>query len=131
MTLTSEEIDAIIFYRRQKSYATLQEANDAMKDAHWNLTIQRLYYAVYYVVIAVHLKNGDFAKTHHGACNLFNKRYVLTGALSKEEGMLYNRLFSMRHQGDYDDCFSWNEDDIIPLIEPVEKLINKIITFLK
>lgn len=43
MTLTSEEIDAIIFYRRQKSYATLQEANDAMKDAHWNLTIQRLY----------------------------------------------------------------------------------------
>ena len=49
MTLTSEEIDAIIFYRRQKSYATLQEANDAMKDAHWNLTIQRLYLSLIHI----------------------------------------------------------------------------------
>lgn len=131
MALTPEDKNAVIKFRIEKSLQTLQEAKDTCKLRYWNLTANRLYYAVYYVVIAVHLKNGDFAKTHHGACNLFNKRYVLTGALSKEEGMLYNRLFSMRHQGDYDDCFSWNEDDIIPLIEPVEKLINKIITFLK
>lgn len=48
MTMSAEEINAIVFYRKQKSYAVLQEADDAAIDAHWNLAIQRLYYAAYY-----------------------------------------------------------------------------------
>ena len=76
MTLTSEEIDAIIFYRRQKSYATLQEANDAMKDAHWNLTIQRLYYAVYYMASALLLKNEIPAQSHNGVVGQIGLHFV-------------------------------------------------------
>ena len=84
------------FYRRQKSYATLQEANDAMKDAHWNLTIQRLYYAVYYMASALLLKNKIPAQSHNGVVGQIGLHFVTTGRLSKEYGRLYSRLLQSR-----------------------------------
>ena len=101
MTLTSEEIDAIIFYRRQKSYATLQEANDAMKDAHWNLTI-------------------------HGVVGQIGLHFVTTGRLSKEYGRLYSRLLQSRISGDYNDFFDFTEEDVNSFMQPTRELIKRL-----
>lgn len=46
--------------------------------------------------------------------------------LSKDDARLISRLQNMRNSGDYDDLFDWTEEDVIPLIEPTEKLIQKI-----
>lgn len=32
----------------------------------------------------------------------------------------------MRQSGDYDDLFDWAEEDILPLFEPTERLLEKI-----
>ena len=107
MTLTSEEIDAIIFYRRQKSYATLQEANDAMKDAHWNLTIQP-------------------AQSHNGVVGQIGLHFVTTGRLSKEYGRLYSRLLQSRISGDYNDFFDFTEEDVNSFMQPTRELIKRL-----
>lgn len=52
MSMSPEDIQAIVFYRKQKAYATLQEAEDMIQTAHWNLAIQRLYYAAFYMADA-------------------------------------------------------------------------------
>ena len=126
MTLTSEEIDAIIFYRRQKSYARLQEANDAMKDAHWNLTIQRLYYAVYYMASALLLKNKIPAQSHNGVVGQIGLHFVTTGRLSKEYGRLYSRLLQSRISGDYNDFFDFTEEDVNSFMQPTRELIKRL-----
>ena len=126
MTLTSEEIDAIIFYRRQKSYATLQEANDAMKDAHWNLTIQRLYYAVYYMASALLLKNKIQAQSHNGVVGQIGLHFVTTGRLTKKYGRLYSRLLQSRISGDYNDFFDFTEEDVNSFMQPTRELIKRL-----
>lgn len=105
MTMSAEEIDAIVFYRKQKSYAVLQEADDAAIDAHWNLAIQRLYYAAYYMASALLLKSNIPAQTHNGVIGQIFLHLVTTGKLSKEKGRLYSRLLQNRISGDYNDFF--------------------------
>lgn len=47
MSLNEEDIKAVVFYRKGKAYATLREVEDMVDTKHWNLVIQRMYYACY------------------------------------------------------------------------------------
>lgn len=130
MGLTPDEISAIIDYRLEKSAQAVKEARDNASLGNWNLTVNRMYYATFYMALAINLKNKEIAKTHNGTYNLFNRKYIATGALSKEEGRLYRQLFTMRTTGDYDDLFDWGEEDVLPLIPKVETLLSKMRTLL-
>lgn len=39
---------------------------------------------------------------------------------------LVSRLQNMRHAGDYDDMFDWDEDDVKPLLDRTKLLIQKM-----
>ena len=127
MTLHADERNALVEYRKEKSLKTLKEAKDVASLEHWSLTVQRLYYATYYAQSALLIKAGNQASTHAGVKALVNLNFVKTGALSKEEGNLLGRLFSMRQSGDYEDSFEWTREDVEPLIGKTEILVNKIL----
>ena len=43
MSLSEEDIKAVVFYRKEKAHATLREAEDMIVTKHWNLAMQRMY----------------------------------------------------------------------------------------
>lgn len=126
MSLSPEEIKAIIGYRVEKSVQALKEAKDNVPLGNWSLVVNRLYYAVFYMALALLFKDNNIAKSHNGTYQLFNKEFITTGKLSKEEGRIYRKLFSMRNTGDYDDFFDWEEEDVKPLISETENLLNTL-----
>lgn len=126
MTLSTEEISAIIFYRKQRSYAALKEADDAIKDAHWNLAIQRLYYAVYYMASALLMKNKIPAQIHNGVVGQIGLHFVTTGKLSKENGRLYSRLLQSRITGDYNDFFDFTREEVCSFVQPTRELVESL-----
>ncbi len=126
MGLTDNEKNDFIAYRIAKAKETMVEAKDNASLEHWSLAANRLYYSVFYMTLALLLKHDILAKSHSGVFGVFSKEYILPGIISKEEGMLYRHLFSMRQSGDYDDLFDWKESDILPLIPQVEALLNRI-----
>lgn len=131
MTLSSEEKNSIVNYRIEKAYQALKEARDNISMNNWNLAINRLYYSTFYMAIAVNLSNGETAKSHSGVFSLISKNYIATGVLSKEDGALYRKLFSMRQTGDYDDLFDWEEEDVVPLVKKTESLVNSMRKLIK
>lgn len=126
MTLQYEEREAIINYRIEKADKAYQEAVDVAKLLHWNLAIQRLYYALYYLESALLLKDGKNASSHVGVKSLINLHFIKTGLLSSEDGNLIGRLFNMRQTGDYQDNFDWSEEDVAPFLPKVEILMDKL-----
>ncbi len=126
MTMNPEDIEAVIFYRKQKSYATLKEVDDLVKDAHWTLAVQRLYYAAYYMASGLLLKNNILTQTHNGVVAQLGFHFVKTGKLTKEEGRLYSRLLQNRITGDYNDFFDFEEEDVRSLIMPTKELVRKL-----
>ena len=115
MSLTGDDRMAIVAYRKEKAYVTLKEAEDMIDTAHWNLAIQRLYYACFYMASALLMSRGFNARTHNGVVGLLGQNFVSTGLLTKEEGRLYSRLLQNRITGDYNDFFDFMGEDVIPL----------------
>jgi len=126
MSLNYEERNAIVQLRLEKSLQTLNEAKGIASMQYWPATANRLYYAAYYSVSALLVADGDSAQTHAGVKVVFGLRFVKTGLVSRSISDLYNKLFSLRMTGDYDETYSLQAEDVSPLIEPTEELIKSI-----
>ena len=126
MALDMQDKQAIISYRVEKADAVRIEAKDNAGLKHWTLSANRLYYAVFHAATALLVDKSLTAKSHAGVVRVLCKEFVLNGMLSKDDARLISRLQKMHNSGDYDDLFDWTEEDVIPLIEPTEKLIQKI-----
>jgi len=126
MGLTNEEREAIVNYRLEKAYETLLDAQEVAKIKKWHIVANRLYYACFYAVSALLIKNNFSAQTHSGVFALLGFHFVLKGIVSKEQNKLYRNLFDLRQMGDYDDFAVVEENDIMPLLEPAKQFIEKI-----
>lgn len=126
MTLSPEDRQAIIDYRIERSNTAFREAQYVALGGYWNLTANRLYYAVFYICEALLLNNQIATTSHAGISRMMSLHFVKTGKLKKEEGELLGRLFRMRQTGDYDDLSDWREEEIMPMFPLVENLISKI-----
>lgn len=121
-----EELESHIKYRIERAWDTLDDARILAANKKWNSAINRHYYATYYAVMALLLRNSFKTGMHNGAKTNFTKHFIKTKIIEKELGTLYAQLFTWRQKGDYDDLFDFNENRVMPLFEPTEKLIKKI-----
>ena len=124
--MTIDDKRAIITYRIQKSSQVMIEARDNAKLGHWSLVANRLYYALFHAGSALVLDKGYTIKSHSGLICLLGQEFVIKGLLTKDDAKLVSRLFNMRQTGDYDDFDDWDEQDVFPLIEKTERLLDKI-----
>ena len=65
-----------IKYRIEKSEEAYNDAVLLSEMGSWNASINRLYYACYYVVSALMLKDGIETKSHSGIKNQLNLHYI-------------------------------------------------------
>jgi len=126
MTLQPEDRSVLVAIRLQRAKETLVEIEGTMHLGYWRIVANRLYYACYYAVSALLIKNALTAHTHAGVINQFGLHFVTKGLVSKEQGKFYKQLFNLRQSGDYDDWFSVDEKDVAPLLEPAKQFIETI-----
>jgi len=124
--ISKEEKDAIVSYRLQRAHETIAEAKGNIEMQYWYAAANRLYYACYYAVLGLLIKNGYSSRTHIGAFGLFGLYFVKTGKISSEQNRLFRNLYDLRQSGDYDDMFEADEESVKPLLEPAEKFIAEI-----
>jgi uncharacterized protein (UPF0332 family) len=113
-------------YRLERAREALEEAQILANAGRWNACVNRLYYACFYAVSAVLVKDGLASAKHTGVRGLFNKHYVKTGKVPKELARIYNDLFERRQEGDYIDFVSFKETQVFPWISQAEKFVEHI-----
>ena len=115
-----------INYRFQRAKETYEEAFILAREKRWNAVINRLYYACFYAVIALLLKNNIETQSHDGARTQFGLNFVKTGIIDKEYGKLFSKLFDYRQKGDYGDMFDFDEEIAKPLFDQVKLFLETI-----
>ncbi len=115
-----------IKYRLEKAFESLNDAKLLAQNQRWNSCVNRLYYAAFYAVIALLLIENYDGLTHDGTRSQFNLKFIKDGKIQKDFGKLYSKLFDWRQKGDYGDLFDFNEEQVLPLIEPTENLLMEI-----
>jgi len=125
------EKESYIKYRLSRAWDTFDDAKILASKKKWNSTINRLYYSVYYAVMALLLKNDLNPTTHNGAKSNFTEHFIKNQIIDKKHGKIYSQLFTWRQKGDYDDLFDFEETPVMQYFQPVEELITLIETMIK
>ena len=73
-----------INYRLQRAKETILEVNTLIDNTFWNTAVNRLYYACFYAVGALLIKNGLKTASHSGARQKFGQLFVINGKISRE-----------------------------------------------
>jgi len=118
--------DEYIAYRIERAWKTFGDAKALANMQSWNSSINRLYYACFYAVLALFAKHDISSRTHSGVKTQLALHFIKSGNLDKSLGLLYSDLFDFRQKGDYGDFFDFEEANVLPLISQVEQFIQRI-----
>jgi uncharacterized protein (UPF0332 family) len=124
--LKAQDKSEYIAYRISKAEETLLAAKELANKNYWNSCVNHLYYALFYAVNALLINDGVIAKSHTGVKTQFFQLYIKTGKINIKFGQLYSDLIDWRQKGDYNDFFDLSQEEVLPLLEPVEIFIQKI-----
>jgi len=92
-------------YRLQRAKDTISETKILIDNKLWNTAVNRMYYACFYAVGALLVKNGVEASSHSGCRLKFGQLFIQPGIIDKSHGKHYSELFEKRQRADYNDFF--------------------------
>ncbi len=110
----------------EKSDKNMEQALATANLGYWDLVANRLYYAVFHAINAMLLIDGIRPGTHKGTSIQFGKSYVVTGIFSRQDGVLYGKLQTMREKADYQNVFSLEEGEGRILMDMANDLRRRI-----
>ena len=123
MTKANKEL---ALYRLQRARETLEDARILADACRWNPCVNRLYYACFYAVSALLVREGLSSSKHTGLRSLFNQHFVKTNKVSKQKARIFNDLFERRRESDYMDFVSFEESQVRPWIAEAEAFVENI-----
>lgn len=129
MTLDKTQLGVAARLLIEKSNRNMEQAIRNADIGYWDLVANRLYYAVFHAVTAMLLVDGIKTGTHKGTSAQFGRFYVLSGVFSRQDGILYSRLQTMREKADYQNVFTLEEETGRNLIEVADDLRRRICNY--
>lgn len=113
--LDDDSRKALVDYRLERAYKTMEEATLLEEKGYYNAAVSRLYYACFYATEALLLKNRIEAKSHTGVKAMLGLHFVSKGLIPVAIGKILSTLYEKRQSGDYDDfiyCDKEMTDDL-------------------
>ena len=131
MSLSDDERRIMVELEIERAEKITEQFETLREQQYWDTLVNRMYYAAFHAVSALLIHNSLRVHTHRGALIAFNKEFVRTGLFTQDEGHLLSLLEGLRERGDYNCFVDATEEEIVPLIEPLKALIEKIKTKIK
>lgn len=88
--MKKEERINYVKYRVEKANETLDVVDLLIENKKWNSTINRLYYATYYMISALLIKDEIISKSHSGLKAQFYLNYVRNKQISSDVAKIYS-----------------------------------------
>jgi uncharacterized protein (UPF0332 family) len=109
----------------EKSKLAIKAAQDSIKDSNLETALNRIYYGVFYIVMALAYKNDFITSKHSQLMGWFNNKFIYENKVFDDEmRRIYKDVFSYRQKGDYD-------LEYVPEIEIINNLLLRAKKFIE
>jgi uncharacterized protein len=128
---TDDKKKALAQYRLQQAQESLEEARYLFNGGKSLRSVaNRLYYAMFYAVLALLIYEPYTSSKHTGVLAYFNKRFVKGEIFPESMGRSLNKAFELRQRGDYREYFELTGDQVEPILTEATEFIVTIRTHL-
>ena len=110
----------------EKGAAALASAKKLMECDDCLGANNRIYYAIYYAISALHTLDGNVYRKHKGTLSGFQKDYIRTGIFPKEWSAVIQGAELLRLSSDYDPMFLIDREETQEQLEQAEKILPRI-----
>lgn len=120
----TENRKALIEYRLTQARDSIREADVLDQFGMSRRSVMnRLYYAMFYAVLALLQEKEMGTSKHSGAIALFDREYVKAGLFPKEMSKALHRAFELRQKGDYMEDAEVTADDVAEIKSAAERFV--------
>ena len=128
---TDEKKKLLALHRLHQATESLEEAQYLFAGSKSLRSVtNRLYYGMFYAVLALLIYQPYAYSKHSGVLAYFNKRFVKGGLFSKTMGRALNNAFELRQEGDYREYFELSKDQVEPLLDEAANFVAAVRTYL-
>jgi len=118
--------DALIRYRRDKAKETLADARILLREGSPSSALNRIYYAMFYEVLALLYTKDLSSAKHSGVRALFNEHFVKAGAVPVVLGRRFSRMYDFRQKSDYGDFVKIQPEKVNDWLEQAAAFIDEM-----
>jgi uncharacterized protein (UPF0332 family) len=126
--------ETLLAYRLREAKETLADTRTLLENHGTTRTvINRSYYATFYSVLALFIKEGTDIRSskHAGVIALFDKEFVHTGKVAVEYSRTLHRLFDARQESDYKEFVQYSEEEARKFFALAEAFIGEVERFVE
>lgn len=131
MTLSNEEKNHLIDYRLNQANESIKIAEVLIKLQNFPTALNRIYYAIFYCLLAVGLKYEYKTSKHSRLIGWFNKNFVATGKIESKFGKVIRKAYEYRLMADYDAFVEFDKENVELLFLQSTELTERIKQFLQ
>lgn len=122
----SEARKTLIGLWLNKGEEALASAELELDAGHANFAVNRLYYACFYVVTALLLRDGKQFARHSAVKSEFVRTYIKSGQIDTKWNKFYQKLFDDRQEGDYIPTTIFETSDVTARLQQAREFIDLI-----
>ncbi len=115
----------------EKSQKKLEAAEKLFDLGYYEDAVSRVYYAVFHIVQALLLTEGEKAETHKGIVTLFGLLFIKTGRFKKDLGRYLANLKDDRESGDYEILSYIDRETAEKALKEGKEFIEEVLEYLK
>jgi len=121
----------VIRYWTEKAEDSLEAAADELNAGRLSFSVNRIYYACFYIVSAVLFQENLRFKKHSGVRAAFHQHFVKQGLINLEYGQFYDEIFEARQRGDYIELVSFEKKQINEWLQKARGFVKRVKTLIK
>ena len=123
--------DLLARYRLQQADETFDEAVFLFNgNKNPRSVINRIYYSMFYAVMALLVYRQFESSKHRGVLSFFNKHYIKEGIFSRDSGKTLNKAYELRLSSDYEEYAEISREQVEPFIDKAREFIDSVRAFL-
>jgi uncharacterized protein (UPF0332 family) len=126
MTLNLEDKNELIKYRMQQASECIDEVLFLIDNKKYKIAINRIYYGMFYSLLALALKDQYESSKHSQLIGWFNKNFIHAGIIDVKYGKMINKAFTLRNESDYEPFIKYEEQEVTELFDKMKEFIKTV-----
>lgn len=130
-TLTDEERRVLVEHRMERAREAQEDARIAFTHLRLTNTVNRCYYAMFYMVSALALLDGFTSSKHKQMLGWFNRSYIASRQLDVHLKDILAYAFDSRDDGDYQDWKTFSSEEVSQLCTDTDEFVSTLEKFIR
>lgn len=111
MSIDNQDRLVLVQYRLAEAKDTQADVELLISHDRLRASINRIYYSMFYSLLALGLKYEFETSKHAQLIGWFNKKFIHEGLIDSKYGKIINKAFNRRTKGDYDSFIEFDLDN--------------------